>query len=120
MSGHLRRAPDRPAPVRQARGGPVHDLRPGAHPGGGERRPAGYDRPDTSLLGGLIIIATLVVLNLVVARLARLDAFHRFFSASPTVVIKDGRSLEPDGTISIVPKDGQTIRSKRRVRYRRF
>jgi uncharacterized membrane protein YcaP (DUF421 family) len=73
--------------------------------------------PDTSLLGGLIIIATLVVLNLVVARL---DAFHRFFSASPTVVIKDGRSLEPDGTISIVPKDGQTIRSKRRVRYRRF
>jgi uncharacterized membrane protein YcaP (DUF421 family) len=72
--------------------------------------------PDTSLLGGLIIIATLVVLNLVVARLARLDAFHRFFSASPTVVIKDGRSLEPDGTISIVPKDSQTIRSKRRVR----
>jgi uncharacterized membrane protein YcaP (DUF421 family) len=110
--------------------------------------------PDTSLLGGLIIIATLVVLNLVVARLARLDAFHRFFSSSPTVVIKDGRYLEPelrkeqvnrdecdmairehgfdsvadvqlgvvepDGTISIVPKDSHTVRSKRRVRYRRF
>lgn len=27
--------------------------------------------------------------------------------------------LEPDGTISIVPKDSQTIRSRRRVRYRR-
>jgi uncharacterized membrane protein YcaP (DUF421 family) len=104
--------------------------------------------PDSSLIGGLIIIATLVAVNLLVARLDRWHLFHRLFSPQPSVVIRNGHYvpaaldregvtesairehglegvsnvqlgvLEPDGSISIVPKDAKIIRTKRRVRYR--
>ena len=50
--------------------------------------------PDTSLLGGLIIIATLVALNFGVAQLDRVERFHRFFSPQPTEIIKDGKFLD--------------------------
>lgn len=107
--------------------------------------------PDTSLSGGLVIIATLVLLNFVVGRLERHRLFHRLFQPAPTVIIRDGHYLtremeregvdpsecemairehgledvsavklgvlEPDGTISIVPTDARTIRTRRRVRY---
>jgi uncharacterized membrane protein YcaP (DUF421 family) len=46
---------------------------------------------DSSLLGGVIIIATLVVLNLLVSRLDSLPFFHRFFTSEPTLLIKDGQ-----------------------------
>jgi uncharacterized membrane protein YcaP (DUF421 family) len=49
--------------------------------------------PDNSLLGGLIIIATLVALNFGVAQLDRIPRFHRIFISEPTVIIKDGRFL---------------------------
>jgi len=49
--------------------------------------------PDNSLLGGLIIIATLVALNFAVARLDRIPRFHRLFISEPAVIIKDGRFL---------------------------
>ncbi len=47
--------------------------------------------PDNSLLGGLIIIATLVALNFVVAQLDRVPRFHRIFVSEPAVIIKAGR-----------------------------
>ncbi len=50
--------------------------------------------PDTSLLGGIVIIATLSALNLVVARLELFGFFHRVLLPSPTIVIKDGRYLD--------------------------
>jgi uncharacterized membrane protein YcaP (DUF421 family) len=109
--------------------------------------------PDTSLLGGLLIIATLVLVNFVVGRLNAFMWFQRFFSAEPTIIISHGSYLdsalrregvnreeadtairehgldsvkdvklgvlEPDGTISIVPVDGNISRTKRRVRFRR-
>ena len=111
--------------------------------------------PDSSLLGGLIIIVTLVGANFGVAQLDRIERFHRFFSPQPTEIIKGGKLLEdamaregvdreeletairehglkdvsevdlgvlePDGSISIIGKDGQgqtKRRVRRRVRYR--
>jgi uncharacterized membrane protein YcaP (DUF421 family) len=108
--------------------------------------------PDSSLLGGVIIIITLVVLNLGVARLDAIPLFHRFFTPHPAVIIQGGRFLddvmrregvdreeaemairehgidgvtdvavgvlEPDGSISIVPKDAGTTRTRHRVRRR--
>jgi uncharacterized membrane protein YcaP (DUF421 family) len=108
--------------------------------------------PDTSLLGGLLIIAVLVLLNYGIGRLDRYRFFHRLLVPQPAVIISEGRYLkramsregvdqelcdtairehglndvsdvqlgvlEPDGTISIVPKDSRTVRTRRRVRYR--
>ena len=49
---------------------------------------------DTSLLGGLIIIATLVGINFGVAQLDRIEPFHRFFTPPPTEIIRAGKFLE--------------------------
>jgi len=46
--------------------------------------------PDTSVLGGLVLIAALVGANALVGRLDRFPRFHRLFSAGPAVIIKDG------------------------------
>ncbi len=108
--------------------------------------------PDASLVGGVIIIVTLVVLNFVVARLDTIPLFHRFFSPHPAVIIHSGHYLndvmrregvdledaqmairehgidkvsdvklgvlEPDGSISIVPTDAETTRTRHRIRRR--
>ena len=108
--------------------------------------------PDASLLGGFILIATLILLNLAVARLDTIPLFHRFFTPHPAVIIQAGKYLrdvmrregvdledcemairehgidavsdvklgvlEPDGSISIVPKDADTGRTRHRVRRR--
>ena len=107
--------------------------------------------PDSSLGGGLVIIATLVLLNFAIARLDRYRFFHRLLVPQPTIIIRDGAFipaamtregldeeevmvairehgiedvkgcrlgvLEPDGTVSIVPSDARTFRSRHRVRY---
>jgi uncharacterized membrane protein YcaP (DUF421 family) len=49
--------------------------------------------PDSSLSGGLVIIATLVVLNFVIGRLDRLGLFHRLLESEPALVVRDGRYL---------------------------
>ncbi len=49
--------------------------------------------PDTSVGGGLILIVTLVLTNLVVGRLADVPALHRFFVPPPAVVYRDGRYM---------------------------
>lgn len=46
--------------------------------------------PDTSLVGGLVLIAALVIANAVVARLDQVPAVHRLFTPAPAVIIKDG------------------------------
>lgn len=107
--------------------------------------------PDSSLLGGLLIIAILVLFNWGLGRLDRYRFFHRLLAPDPRILIRDGQFneramraedvdrdevemairehgiederdvklavLEPDGTISIVPKDTSVLRSRRRVRY---
>ena len=49
--------------------------------------------PDSSLLGGVIIIAALLLANLSVAWLDRMPAFHRLITPAPTVIVKDGKCL---------------------------
>jgi uncharacterized membrane protein YcaP (DUF421 family) len=48
---------------------------------------------DVSLVGGLIIIVSLSLLNLLVARLELFGFFHRLLLPAPTIVIKDGEYL---------------------------
>lgn len=46
--------------------------------------------PDTSLVGGLVLIASLVIANAVVGRLDQIPAIHRLFTPAPAVIIRDG------------------------------
>lgn len=50
--------------------------------------------PDSSLLGGIVIVLTLGALNLAIARLEMFGFFHRLLLSSPTVVIQDGHYLD--------------------------
>lgn len=107
--------------------------------------------PDTSLSGGLIIIAVLILFNWLLGRLDRYHFFHRLLVPDPRIVIRNGAYvpraleaedvdrdevetairehgldsvgdvslgvLEPDGTISIVPKNKPALHSRRVVRF---
>lgn len=107
--------------------------------------------PDTSLSGGLIIIAVLILFNWLLGRLDRYRFFHRLLVPDPRIVIRNGAFvpralqaedvdrdevdmairehgldnvsdvslgvLEPDGTISIVPKNKPALHSRRVVRF---
>src|SRR5207248_10440055 len=46
---------------------------------------------DTSITGGLVLIAALVAANFAVGRLDRLPRFHQIFGSAPSVLIKDGK-----------------------------
>jgi uncharacterized membrane protein YcaP (DUF421 family) len=50
--------------------------------------------PDTSVLGGLVLIGALVGANAIVGRLDRLPRFHSLFSASPAVIIREGEYVQ--------------------------
>jgi uncharacterized membrane protein YcaP (DUF421 family) len=49
--------------------------------------------PDTSLVGGGILIVVFVLLNFGVSQLDRLPTFHRLFTPAPAVIVKDGKFL---------------------------
>ena len=49
--------------------------------------------PDTSLVGGLVLIVALVLTNYLVGRLADVPGLHRFFAAPPAVVLRDGKLI---------------------------
>ena len=49
--------------------------------------------PDTSLGGGLILIAAFVTMNFAVGRLDRLPQFHRLFSPHPAVILRNGEYI---------------------------
>jgi uncharacterized membrane protein YcaP (DUF421 family) len=49
---------------------------------------------DSSVTGGLVLIASLVAANWVVGRLDRLPRIHRVFSPAPAVVIRDGKYVQ--------------------------
>ena len=46
--------------------------------------------PDTSLVGGLILIVALILTNWAVGRLADMPQLHRFFASPPAVIVVDG------------------------------
>jgi uncharacterized membrane protein YcaP (DUF421 family) len=49
--------------------------------------------PDTSVLGGLILIVALVGTNFIVGKLNNLPRFRRLFTPAPAVIVKDGQCL---------------------------
>src|SRR5579863_4416970 len=51
--------------------------------------------PDSSLAGGLIIIATLILVNFALSRLDRYRLFRRLLEAEPTPLVRNGRRLQP-------------------------
>lgn len=107
--------------------------------------------PDSSLLGGVIVIFSLLAANFAIGRLDDIPFFHRLLTPKPAVLVRNGRmldrvmrkegvtpddvamamrehgvakleevtlaELEADGSISIVTKDGQAHRRRRRVRF---
>ena len=50
--------------------------------------------PDSSLTGGLVLIATLVGANFVVGLLDRVPAIHRLFTPAPSTVVRDGKYVK--------------------------
>ncbi|MEO8744762.1 MAG: YetF domain-containing protein [Candidatus Dormiibacterota bacterium] len=60
--------------------------------------------PDTSLVGGIILVIALVLTNALVDRLDRMPRMHRLFSAAPAVIIKDGEYLP-----QVMRREGVTI-----------
>ncbi len=50
--------------------------------------------PDNSLLGGFILIASLLVMNAIIGRLVRFKFFDRALNYQPTIFIEDGKFLE--------------------------
>ena len=49
--------------------------------------------PDTSVVGGIVLVIALVLTNAAVDRLDRVPRLHRLFSAPPAVIIQDGDFL---------------------------
>ena len=108
--------------------------------------------PDTSLVGGFILIVALVATNFLISRLELVPGLSPLFSPAATIIMRNGRylpnvlrregidrdevetamrehgvedikevelaMLEPDGSISIVPK-GSIQHTKRRIRFHR-
>lgn len=50
--------------------------------------------PDSSLVGGILIVITLGAVNVAIARLEMFGFFQHVLLSSPTVVIQNGRYLE--------------------------
>jgi len=61
--------------------------------------------PDTSLVGGVVLIAALVSANAVVGRLDQVPAIHRLFTPEPAVIIRDGGYIADTMTREGVTED---------------
>jgi uncharacterized membrane protein YcaP (DUF421 family) len=49
--------------------------------------------PDTSLTGGFVLIVALVGTNYLVGKLDNTPRFHRLFTPSPAIIVRDGQYL---------------------------
>jgi uncharacterized membrane protein YcaP (DUF421 family) len=49
--------------------------------------------PDTSVVGGIVLIVALVGVNYLVGRLDNMPRFHQLFTPAPAVIVKDGKYL---------------------------
>jgi len=50
--------------------------------------------PDTSVVGGVVLIVALVGTNYAVGKLDSMPRFHRLFTPAPAVIVKDGKYLD--------------------------
>jgi uncharacterized membrane protein YcaP (DUF421 family) len=46
--------------------------------------------PDTSVVGGVVLIVALVGVNYLVGKLDNMPRFHQLFTPAPAVIVKDG------------------------------
>ena len=60
--------------------------------------------PDTSVLGGIILILVLVGTNFAIGRLDRVPRIHELLSGSPAVIIKNGKFIP-----AALKREGVTI-----------
>jgi uncharacterized membrane protein YcaP (DUF421 family) len=49
--------------------------------------------PDTSVVGGIVLIVALVGVNYLVGKLDNMPRFHQLFTPAPAVIVKDGKNL---------------------------
>jgi uncharacterized membrane protein YcaP (DUF421 family) len=49
--------------------------------------------PDTSVVGGIVLIVALVGVNYLVGKLDNMPRFHQLFTPAPAVIVKDGKFL---------------------------
>jgi uncharacterized membrane protein YcaP (DUF421 family) len=49
--------------------------------------------PDTSVVGGVVLIVSLVGVNYLVGKLDNMPRFHQLFTPAPAVIVKDGKYL---------------------------
>jgi uncharacterized membrane protein YcaP (DUF421 family) len=49
--------------------------------------------PDTSVVGGVVLIVALVGVNYLVGKLDNMPRFHQLFTPAPAVIVKDGKYL---------------------------
>jgi uncharacterized membrane protein YcaP (DUF421 family) len=49
--------------------------------------------PDTSVVGGIVLIVALVGVNYLVGKLDNMPRFHQLFTPAPAVIVKDGKYL---------------------------
>jgi uncharacterized membrane protein YcaP (DUF421 family) len=49
--------------------------------------------PDTSVVGGVVLIVALVGVNYLVGKLDNMPRFHQLFTPAPAVIVKDGKCL---------------------------
>jgi uncharacterized membrane protein YcaP (DUF421 family) len=49
--------------------------------------------PDTSVVGGMVLIVALVGVNYLVGKLDNMPRFHQLFTPAPAVIVKDGKYL---------------------------
>jgi uncharacterized membrane protein YcaP (DUF421 family) len=49
--------------------------------------------PDTSVVGGIVLIVALVGTNYLVGKLDNMPRFHQLFTPAPAVIVKDGAYL---------------------------
>jgi uncharacterized membrane protein YcaP (DUF421 family) len=49
--------------------------------------------PDTSVVGGIVLIVALVGVNYLVGKLDNMPRFHQLFTPAPAVIVKDGKCL---------------------------
>jgi uncharacterized membrane protein YcaP (DUF421 family) len=50
--------------------------------------------PDTSVVGGIVLIVALVGTNYAVGKLDNMPRFHRLFTPAPAVIVKEGKYLD--------------------------
>src|SRR6266403_531384 len=77
--------------------------------------------PDTSLAGGAVAAATLLILNYFVAEVSGVNRrFRKYIQGQPSLLVHDGEVIEVDGSISVLKYDDIDPTASTHLNRRRF